>query len=103
MPKKKRRRFTAEFKARVALAALKEGRTLAQLASQFDVHPHQISQWKRQLTEQAVAAFSDGARRTDEEAVEKEKAEFPGSGLAVCHSSAANGKPQGPTPKGNAV
>lgn len=74
MPKRKRRRFTAEFKARVALGALKEDRTIAQLASQYAVHPNQISQWKRQLKEQAVTAFSDGARRADAEAVEKEKA-----------------------------
>ena len=74
MPKRKRRRFTSEFKARVALGALKEDRTIAQLASQYAVHPNQISQWKRQLKEQAVTAFSDSARRADEEAVEKEKA-----------------------------
>jgi len=74
MPKKKRRRFTPEFKARVALAALKEDRTIAQMASQYGVHPNQISQWKRQLKEQAATAFADGARRMDVEASEKEKA-----------------------------
>lgn len=76
MPKKKRRRFTAEFKARVALEALKENRTIAQLASQYGVHPNQISEWKRQLKEQAVTAFTDAARRKDEAAYEKEKSEL---------------------------
>jgi len=76
MPKKKRGRFSAEFKARVALSALREDRTLAELASQYNLHPNQISSWKRQLRDQAAAVFADGASRTTEAAVEKEKAEL---------------------------
>ena len=48
MSSKKRRRFPTAFKARVALEALKEQKTLAELAVQFSVHPNQISTWKRQ-------------------------------------------------------
>jgi len=55
---RKRRAFTSEFKARVAVEALKERETLAQLASKYDVHPNQISQWKKELLQNASGVFS---------------------------------------------
>ena len=55
---RKRRRFTAEFKARVVRAALREDRTLAELAGQFDVHPNQITDWKRQALDALPGMFS---------------------------------------------
>ena len=55
---KQRRRFSAEFKGRVAREALKEQRTIAELATQYEVHPNQISKWKKQLIEALPDVFS---------------------------------------------
>jgi len=55
---KQRRRFSAEFKARVGREALKEQKTIAELAAEFEVHANQISQWKRQLIEALPGVFS---------------------------------------------
>jgi transposase-like protein len=61
--KRPRRNHTPVFKAKVALAALKGDRTLAELAQQFDVHPNQITQWKTQLLERATDLFATPADR----------------------------------------
>jgi transposase-like protein len=58
-----RKRYPAAFKARVALEAAKQTRTLAELSKAFQVHPVQISQWKKQLLDGAESLFGDGRRR----------------------------------------
>ena len=60
MKKRARRNHTPAFKAKVALAALKNDRTIAQLAEQFDVHPNQITSWKEQLLAGAPDVFERG-------------------------------------------
>jgi len=64
MTRRPRRNHSPAFKAKVALAAIKGERTLAELAQQFDVHPNQITQWRSQLLEGASGVFGD-ASKTD--------------------------------------
>lgn len=66
--RRKRRNHSSAFKAKVALAAVKEDRTLAELAQQFDVHPNQITQWKHQLVEGACETFGNGRGAADSQA-----------------------------------
>lgn len=65
--KKARTNHSAEFKAKVALAALKGDRTIAELASDFKVHPNQISQWKKQLLESTPEIFSRKRKRQEQQ------------------------------------
>ena len=63
--KRTRRNHSAVFKAKVALAALKGDKTLAELAEQFEVHANQITQWKSQLQERASDVFATAAERSE--------------------------------------
>jgi transposase len=60
MARKSRRTHSAAFKARVVLAALREDKTLAELAKEYEVHPNQITDWKRQLVAASSSAFERG-------------------------------------------
>ena len=63
MNKRPRRNHSPTFKAKVALAAVKGDRTIAQLAEQFDVHPNQVTAWKAQLEGGASDVFGAGSPR----------------------------------------
>jgi putative transposase len=67
MTTKQRKRHGAGFKARVALEAIKEQRTMAELASQFGVHPTQISQWKQQLLAGVPDLFGAGRPKREKD------------------------------------
>lgn len=56
----KRKRYSVEFKAKVALEAIREELTLSELSKKYDMHPNMISAWKRAAIENMSAAFSKG-------------------------------------------
>jgi transposase-like protein len=64
---KQRRRFSADFKFRVALEAAKGQQTISELASKHSLHPHQISQWKRQLLEEGADVFARNGSQDQKE------------------------------------
>ena len=69
--KRTRRKFSSEFKVKVALEALKERYTLSELAERFELHPNQISQWKQEFIERSTTVFEDS--------VKKDKAQVQGA------------------------
>lgn len=71
--KKTRRMFTAAFKTKVVIEALKERESIQELAVRFELHPNQISIWKREFLENADKAFSSDSTGNDQKAKEKEK------------------------------
>ncbi len=66
MTKRARRNHNPAFKAKVALAAIKGEKTLAELAQLYDVHPNQITAWKAQLLEGAAGVFGSGPAAKEE-------------------------------------
>lgn len=63
----KRKRFSANFKAKVTLEALKERQTLNELSSKLGVHPNQISQWKKQAITEMESLFSSSRVKKEKE------------------------------------
>ncbi len=64
MPKRQRRNHSPAFKAKVALAAVKGEQTVAEIASRYDVHPNQVTQWKTQLLSGVTGVFNGAESAT---------------------------------------
>ena len=69
--KRERRKFSAAFKAKVVLEALKEKETLQQLSSKFEVHVNQITQWKREFLNHAEDVFS--TKKAEEKSADEQE------------------------------
>lgn len=74
MTKQTRRKFTAEFKAKVALEAIKNQKTLAELSQHFEVNPVTISKWKAEFLANMSTVFEGNATmKSDDDSLEREK------------------------------
>ncbi len=71
--KAKRRRHDPQFKARVAIEALKGIKTIQEIAKEYEVHPGQVADWKKTMTEGVSGVFERGATGTAEEDFERER------------------------------
>jgi transposase len=69
--KQKRRKFSGAFKAKVAIEALKERETLAELSKRFEVHPNMISKWKQEFLERSAEIFEKKSETASEVDIEK--------------------------------
>ncbi len=71
--RKTRRKFTSEFKTKVAIEAIKERYTLSELAKRFELHPNQISTWKHEFLEKSTSVFEKKNKKSTEEVIDIEK------------------------------
>lgn len=74
--KAKRRRHEPEFKARVALEALKGVKTIQQISKEYEIHPVQVSEWKKTMAEGLTDIFGSGRKKSGQEDFDREKSEL---------------------------
>ena len=65
-----RKSYSAAFKAKVALEAVKKEKTIAQLSSEYGVHPNQITKWRKRLLEEIPSVFSDQRKKKEKDSEE---------------------------------
>jgi transposase len=70
---KKRRKFTADFKSKVALEALREQQPIHEIAKRYQVHPSQVTEWKKALQGNASSVFDSKSAKLDEAFIQKRK------------------------------
>ncbi len=75
MEKKSRRKFSADFKAKVVIEALKERNTIEQLARKYEIHPTQINNWKKEFIANASIAFASESEKSEERQDQEKKIE----------------------------
>jgi transposase len=75
MEKKHRRKFSADFKAKVVLEALKERNTVEELARKYEIHPNQIHHWKKEFLSNAASVFWSGERQVEDKKRQEEERE----------------------------
>ncbi|MCV6630620.1 MAG: transposase [Flavobacteriaceae bacterium] len=71
--RKNRRKFTSEYKSKVAIEALKERYSLSELAERFELHPNQINQWKQEFLEKSKDVFDKKSSKPKEDQVDLDK------------------------------
>jgi transposase len=99
MSKRPRRNHSAGFKAKVALEAMKEGQTVVELAERFEVHPNQITEWKKQLLERAEEVFAKDKREDARPDVKALHAKIGQLAMENDFLSGALGRIDGPSAK----
>jgi len=75
MEKKNRRKFSADFKAKVVLEALKERNTVEELGKKYEIHPNQIHTWKKEFLNNASIVFSSGEKQIEDKKLQEEERE----------------------------
>ena len=75
--KKTRKRHEAAFKARVALEAMKGDKTISQIASEYGIHPQQVTDWKKRLADGVIGVFDKDAPKHAAESFARERTELP--------------------------
>lgn len=99
MSRRPRRNHSAAFKASVALEAMKEGQTLVELAERFQIHPNQITEWKKQLLDRAAEVFSKDSQPTEGPDVKELHAKIGQLAMENDFLASALGRIAGPSAK----